>query len=343
MADSSVIVLSTTGSNVLADEVFTFLSTRIEKATRGETVVNRYSNENLDVIVPEVRGKEVVVVHTQVPKVNDNLLELFALLHAVKHSSPSRVLLVFPYMPYARSDRKNKPRVSVMGVLIPQMITTHLLRKADKVLLLDPHCTQTKQYFDPFAEEITAAYLFADHMINGLIQDQGSENCTLVFADAGSVSRFERLSDLLGISTAYINKSRVDDSENPSVNAVVGDIKGKHCIIIDDELLTGATAVKDAQRLIENGAASVCMYVVHPIINDKTMGPGSVVERIDNSPISKMVITDSIPVHSKIEGHEKFQVLSVAPLLAEAISRIVSGRSISDLYKLENVSLYYGK
>lgn len=340
MSISPSIVLSTTGSGGLADDIYRSLKTRLECVDRGKTVVNRYSNQNLDVIVPEVRGKNVVVVHTQVPRVNDNFMELLSLLHAVKHSSPANVLLVFPYMPYARSDRKNKPRVSAMGVLIPQIITTHLLRKIDKVLLLDPHCTQTKQYFDPFAEEVTASYLFADHMLNGFISEYGRDNCALVFADAGSGCRYERLSELLGIATAFIVKTRCDDNEKPCVKEVVGDIRGKHCAIVDDEILTGSTVEEDTKRLIESGAASVQMYAVHPILNDRKANSKAVVRRLADSSINQLIVTDSVPVRRKVAKESKFEVLTIAPLLAEAISRIILGNSISDLYKLENVSLY---
>lgn len=340
MSNAPILVLSTTGSSDLADSIFASMQTRLGTIDRGRTVVNRYSNENLEVQVPEVRGRNVVVIQTQVTSVNDNLMELLALLHAVKNSSPAQVILVFPYMPYARSDRKNKPRLSVMGVLIPQIITTHLMRKIDKVLLLDPHCPQTKQYFDPFAEEVTAMYLFADHIINGVIKEQGRENCTLVFADAGSVVRYERLSGLLGISTSYIDKSRCDDDENPEINCVVGDVRDKNCILIDDEILTGSTAIKDAERLMTGGARSVCLYAVHPVLADRKTGPKAVVQRFAESPIVKIVVTDSIPVHHKIKETDKFEIVSVVPLLAEAIMRIITSASISGLYKMETVSLY---
>ena len=123
---------------------------------------------------------------------------------------------------------------------------------------------------------------------------------------------------------------------------MVGDIRGKHCAVIDDELLTGSTVLEDTKRLIENGAASVRIYVVHPVLDCQKSGAKAVVRRIADSEVVQIVVTDSIPVLHKVKNENKFEVLTIAPLLAEAISRIVLGKSISDLYKLENVPLYEG-
>ena len=339
-------VFATTGSDGLADEVCQALQQRLpiqlqpqEGITLSRPKVERFSNENLEVQVDNVRGRFVVVIHTQVPPVNEHLIELFALLDAINDARAADVLLVFPYMPYARSDRKNKPRISTMGHRLPRILTAAL--DVRRVILLDPHDTHTKHYFEPAADEISAIYLLVDYLEKKFLSSaQDRENNVVVFADAGSAKRYELVAHLLKLPIAYIDKDRPDDTESPEFKQVIGKVGGKRCFLIDDEILTGGTSIGDANILLEGGASSVIMSVIHAPLASQKLTDAEIVGKLEESPIERFVITNSIPVEHKLPDKTKFVVLSVAPLLAEAISRTVQDGSLTDLHKRENVRLY---
>jgi ribose-phosphate pyrophosphokinase len=342
----SVKVFSTRGTQVLAEEVCKELDKRIppflksdEELALSKVKVERFSNENLQVQVENVRGSFVVIIHTQVPPVSDGIIELFALLDAVENARPADILLVFPYMPYSRSDRKNKPRISVMGNKLPHIFSNSFGVK--RVLLLDPHDTHIKHYFEPAADEITAIYLLVDYIQHNIISGmKNREEAVIVFADAGSAKRFENVPALLNVPTAYIDKGRLDDKENPVLKRVVGEVGGKTCFLFDDEILTGGTAVRDADILKKEGAKSVIMFAVHPILNDKDKGSQEVIKKLENSPFEKIVVTETVPVQHKLKGNSRFVVLPVSGLLAEAIKRFVMNESLTELHNPENVNLY---
>lgn len=331
-------IFSTTGSGGLADDICLSLTGRMNNVSRAGTKVGRFSNQNTKVQVDEVRGNYVVIIHTQVPEVNENLIELILLIQAINNSGPGDMLLVFPYMPYSRSDQKNEPRISVGGELIPRILTLALDTK--RVLLLDPHGMSIKQYFHPYANEISAVYLFCDYIQKELLKLYRKEDCVIVFADAGSAKRYEKVGQITGIRTAYIAKTRPDDSEDPIMTEVVGRVEGGHAIIIDDEVLTGSTAIKDAELLVEAGAVSVSMFAVHAVLEDQKTSPEAVVQRFESSQIDRIVVADSIPLRGKLEGSRKFVVLSIAPLVAEAIKRTVKNESLTELHDPSKVVLY---
>jgi len=344
MGARAVKVFATTGSEGLALEICQSLQTRLPSSLQpttgllGEYRVERFSNGNLQVQVDNVRGHFVVVIHTQVPPVNDHLVELLALLDAVENARPRDVLLVFPYMPYARSDRKNKPRISTLAPRLARILN----RSYDvrRVILLDPHDTHTKHYFEPAADEISALYLFADYVQNEVFPIHPRENCAIVFADAGAAKRFGQLAYLLKLPVAYIDKDRPDDEERPELKAIVGDVKGKTCLMVDDEILTGSTVLKDTAILLQGQASTVIMLAIHAPLDDKKTSAWEVVQKLEDSPLQKVVISNSIPVAGKITTPGKFVVLSVAPLLAEAISRTVQDDSLTMLHNPAMVHIY---
>jgi ribose-phosphate pyrophosphokinase len=345
MFENQVKVFATSGSDVLAEKICESLRDRLPNRLQPEAGlelsrarVDRFSNENLQVQVENVRGYFVVIVHTQTPPVSDNLIELFALLDAVQNASPADVLLVLPYMPYARSDRKNQPRISVMAPLLAKILSQQL--KVKRVLLLDPHDSHTKNYFEPHADDITAIYLLADYLERYFFDTHPKKQCTVVFADAGSAKRFDKVAHLLHLPIAYIDKDRPDDLESPLFKKVVGDIKDRTCILIDDEILTGNTSIGDAQILIDNHASEIIFLAVHGVLANKKETAQAVVQKLHDSPIKSFIITDSIPLADKVAGYEKFTVLSVAPLLAEAIRKIVDNQSLSSLYDPTKVKAY---
>lgn len=343
-------LFSTTGSAEFADRVYIELGRKSIQlgettfgCTRGISNVVRFSNDNMQVQVDDVRGTFAVIIATQTPPVSDTILELMLLLHALKNSRAEDVLLVFPYMPYARSDRKNEPRISSGGVLLPRIFTTTLGVK--RTLLLDPHSPNCLHYFEqgdsPCADVITAVPLMVDYL-NTAIGDWGwdRDKLTVVFADGGAAKRFDSVPGLLGADRAYIDKSRTDHSENPMTKAIVGDVAGRHCLIFDDEVLTGTTAAKDAQIVAAHKANSIAMAAIHAPLAHKD-GDNEAVKHLVNSPIERFVFTDTIPCQSKVaEYPDRFTVLSVAPLLGVAIGRIIVGDSLTELYKMESVELY---
>ncbi len=339
-------VFSTRGSDVLAKEVCKALQARLPKELQtdgclklGRSLVNRFSNENIQVQVENVRDHFVVVIHTQVPPVNERLIELFALLDALKGARPADILVVFPYYPYARSDKKNQPRISTMAYRL-----AHILNHSfgiDRVLLLDPHDDHIKHYFDPVADEITSIYLLLDYLEKNVFTFQPKENSVLVFPDEGASKRYSGFARLLHISTAYIDKGRRDDREEPEVKGIIGDVRDKFCLMIDDEILTGKTAIGDANYVLKEGGRSVWMLAPHAVFADKNMAKTSLISKLEYSSIEKFVVTNSIPSTAEmISGRTKFAVLWVEFLLAEAIKRTVLGQSITELYNPKNVDLY---
>ena len=236
-------VFSTRGSDVLAKAVCEALKTRLPKdlwsegcLKPGKIKVVRFSNENLQVQVENVRDHFVVVIHSQVPPVNERLVELFCLLDALKGARPVDILVVFPCYPYARSDKKNQPRISTMAYRF-----AHILNYSfgiERVMLLDPHDDHIKHYFDPVADEITSIYLLFDYLERNVFTFQPKEESVLVFPDEGASKRYSGFARLLRIPTAYIDKGRSDDREQPEVKGIIGNVEDKFCLMIDDEILT---------------------------------------------------------------------------------------------------------
>lgn len=341
---SSVKVFSTTGSEDLASEICESLKPRLPdqlipggKLILSKSNVQRFSNENIQVQVDNVRGHFVVVIHTQVPPVNDGLIELFALLDAINNARPADILLVFPYFPYVRSDRKNKPRISTMAHRLADIISVSFGIK--RVILLDPHDSHIKHYFSPVADEVSAIYLMIDYLEREFFKTVPKEESVVVFSDPGSATRYKNVAYLLDLTTAYVEKDRPDDSEKPKFSKIVGMVKGKHCLLIDDEILTGGTAIGDAEILREEGASSINMLAVHPILRDKGLTQAALIEKLERSSVEKFIVTNSIPQNPKILGN-KFIILSIAPFLGESIKRSILGQSLTELHQRDNVKLY---
>lgn len=332
-------VFATTGTDGLATPVFRELKARLEAANGfqvelGKVAVSRFSNENIEVQVDNVRDHTVLVLHTQTPPVNDNLIQLFALLDAINNSHPRATYVVFPYMPYSRSDRKNRPRISVMGQRLPEILNTVL--GVRRVMIIEPHSQHLKQYFTPTADEVPAVPLLVNEMRRNHLQKWSKQDCALVFADAGAAKRFEEVPSELGLEQAYIHKMRADNSESPSVKGITGNVKGRHCFILDDEILTGNTLIKDAELLKAHGAASIHMFAVHGILVDRKCSQAELMKKLFDSPVDEIVVTDTVPIGNKAGlAGEKMRVIPVAPLLGEACKRMILGESLSELHRFD--------
>lgn len=347
MSFKGVRVFALQGSDQLATDVCQELSRKLPLDLQPEDglilsrpKIARFSNENIQAQIDDVRGHFVVVIHTQTTMVHERLFELFALLDAINNSGVGDLLLVFPYMPYARSDRKNQPRISVMGNALPR-----ILQKAfgvRRVLLLDPHDTHTKHYFWPSADEITTVHLFTDYILNHLIPSKSGEEFLITFPDASASRRNEKLIEISQLPFDYIDKMRPRDDENPEIKKGIfaGFVEGKICIIIDDEILSGGTAIKDAQMLHDYGAKRIKFMAPHGILNDQKISVAELIKKLEDSPIDQLILTDSVPCREKVDGHPKFKILPIAGLLAEAINRTIQNRSLTELHEQNNVSLY---
>jgi ribose-phosphate pyrophosphokinase len=337
-------IFATQGTQEIAENVYEAAKPIIYHASvnnlcLGKPTFTEFSNENIICQVDNVRGQFTVIIHAQTHPVDRGIMELFNLLDAIINAQPADILLVFPYMPYVRSDRKNQPRISVMAERLADIISTSFEIK--RVILLDPHDSHVKHYFKRAADEITAIHLIIDYVEKKLFTIHPKQSHVVTFPDAGASKRFERIGAILGLPTAYIDKGRPGNNENPEIKEVVGDVDGKICLLFDDEILTGTTSTKDAKSLKNAGAAEVYALAVHGTLADKNIPQEEFIRQKEASVIDKFIITDSVPVRHKITSpNTKFTILSVYPLLAQAIIRTVCNQSLTELHEPENVHLY---
>lgn len=341
---TNVKVFATSGSEALARAVQSEMAARMKNEAdlfcieEGEVTVSRFSNENIEVQVGNVRDHVAVVIHTQTPPVNDGLIQLLSLLDAINNAHPRHTFLVMPYMPYSRSDRKNRPRISVMGQRLPEILNR--VMNVRRVLLLEPHDPHIKQYFVPTADEVPGVPLLVEYIRHVYLKRHSPKECVLVFADSGAAKRFEEVPSALGLEPAYMYKTRVDNSESPEVKAVAGRVKGRHCILLDDEILTGNTVLRDAAILKQEGCKSVYMLAVHGVFADKSLSNEGLVNKLLNSEVDEFVVTDSVPLKNKAEmAKGRIHVIPVAPLLGESCKRLLLGESLSILHRYDDGGL----
>jgi ribose-phosphate pyrophosphokinase len=284
----------------------------------GQAHTIRFSNENLKIKIDEnVREEDVFVVQTSSPPLSESIVELLILLDALKHSSARRVTAVIPYFFYARSDKKDEPRISITARLMADLIAT---AGADRVLTVDLHSPQIQGFFSMPADHLTAVPVLCDEL-----KKSDLSNTVIVAADVGEAKDAGRFAKRLDLPLAFIDKRRTGDDEKAKPAFIIGDIKGKQCLLVDDEIATGGTIFEATNFLLSHGAASVSAAVVHPVLS------GRAVERLGESSLSRLLVTNTIPIPPEKQT-PKIQSLSVAPLLAEAITRIHDGRSVSSLF-----------
>lgn len=284
----------------------------------GRSHVVRFSNENLMVQIDEnVRGADVFVVQTSAPPVNEGLVELLITIDALKHASAGRITAVIPYFPYVRSDKKDKPRISITARLVADLLET---AGTDRIVTMDLHAPQTQGFFRTPSDHLEAAPIIAD-----FLRKQDLSQAVLVAGDAGEAKEVGRYANRLHLPMAIVDKRRYDDTEQAKATNLIGDVRGRHAIIVDDEVATGGTLIEAAKFLLEQGATKVTAAFTHAVLG------GQAVERLDASPIEKLTFTNTIPLQGKLS--KKFEVLSVAELFAQAIRRIHDGDSISALFR----------
>ncbi|MDR2926409.1 MAG: ribose-phosphate pyrophosphokinase [Azoarcus sp.] len=280
--------------------------------------ISRFSNDNLHVQVLEnVRERDVFVVQSFTEPVSHHIMELLITLDALRSASAQRITAVIPYYSYARSDKKDKPRISITGRLMADMLVT---AGANRVLTMDLHADQVHGFFSVPVDHLTATPVIAEHFRNRF----DLQNMVAVATDAGGAKRAGRFSELLGIPMAIIDKRRITDTLVKQGH-VVGDVSGRDTVIFEDEISTGGTLISTIETLRAAGAKSVHAGAVHGVLC------GSAVERLRDAPIDSIVVTNTVQVAPE-KRFDKLTVLTVAPLFAAAIERIHSGASVGALF-----------
>lgn len=278
----------------------------------------RYADGEIDVkIQGSMRGHDVFVIQPTCHPVNENAMELFILLDALRRASAGRVTAVVPYYGYARKERKSQPREPITAKLIANIIT---LAGADRLLLLDLHAAAIEGFFDVPTDHLTARPILCDH-----IRGRAIPNLTVVAPDAGGAKRAEMVAADLDAPIAFGYKRR-DTADQSELLAVAGDVEGRNCVVVEDMITTGGTALAMAEMLRGQGAHSVYFAATHAVLT-----PGAS-ERLQAAPIEEVIVTNSIPIPAE-KRWPGLTVLSVAPLLAEAITRVHENRSVSELFQ----------
>jgi ribose-phosphate pyrophosphokinase len=307
-------ILCGSASSALTKGICDHLSSKV-----GSVLVDRFADGEVRIqIIENIRGRDVFIVNSTSPPANDHLIELLVLIDAAKRASAARVTAVLPYFGYARQDRKDKPRVPITAKLVSNLIVA---AGADRVLTVDLHCGQIQGFFD-----IPLDHLNSDVVFVRDLQKRGLDSIVAVAPDTGSANRAREIASRLQAPLALVDKRRPTENVAEVMN-VVGDVKGKHALMFDDMVDTGGTLVKAAAALKERGAADVRACCTHPILS------GDAVERISESALTELVVSDTIPLSEKATTCPKIRVLSLAPLIAEAVRRIHEDESISILFK----------
>ncbi|MGH2670605.1 MAG: ribose-phosphate diphosphokinase [bacterium] len=284
----------------------------------GECEVFEFSNENIFVRFCEnIRARDVFIVQPIASPVNTRLMELFIMIDAASRASAGRVTAVVPYYAYGRSDKKDQPRVPITARLIANFLEA---AGADRVLTVDLHAGQIQGFFNIPLDELTAHSLLGTHFAEKRIP-----NLTVVATDVGGAKGARQMADRLDAPLAIVEKRRMGNDERVEALTVIGEVDGRAVLIVDDEVLTGGTLVATAEAVTEHGATIVYAAATHAIL------AGPAVEHIEKAPIKEFVVTDTIPLPPE-KRLPNMTVLSVAPLLGEAIRRIHTGQSVGALF-----------
>ncbi len=279
--------------------------------------VGRFSDGEISVHIGEtVRGRDVFIIQSTGQPVNENLMELLVMIDAVKRASAGRITAVIPYFGYARQDRKARPRDPITARLVADLIRT---AGADRILTMDLHALQIQGFFD-----IPVDHLVGGPLLYKYFTDKVDDDFVVVSPDVGSVTRARNVASKLGCQMAIIDKRRPKANQLEVMN-IIGDIKGKKCLMVDDMIDTAGTIVQGAEALYNNGASEIYACCTHAVFS------GPAIERIKNSHITKLVVLDTIDL-PKEKQIDKIEVVSVAKLFALAIENVYLDKKMSDIY-----------
>ena len=308
-------IFSGNANLALAHEICAYLGTKL-----GEATVASFSDGEIRVKIEEnVRGGDVFVVQSSCQPVNDSLMELLIIIDALKRSSASRITAVIPYFGYARQDRKDQPRVPISAKLVADLIST---AGTDRVLTMDLHAGQIQGFFNIPVDHLYALPVLLDYITKQKVK---VSDLVVVSPDAGGVERARAFAKRLEANLAIIDKRREGPNQTQIMN-IIGDVAGKSALLLDDMIDTAGTIVKGAQACMDQGAREVWTACTHAVLT------GPALDRIQQSCLKQVIVTNSIPLRGKEQSCPKLHQLSVAPLLGEAIRRIHEDESVSSLF-----------
>ncbi|HOV60055.1 MAG TPA: ribose-phosphate pyrophosphokinase [Candidatus Hydrogenedentes bacterium] len=285
----------------------------------GNAIVSTFSDGEIRVqILEHVRGRDVFLINSTSPPVNNHLMELLILIDAARRASAGRITAVVPYFGYARQDRKDKARVPITAKLVANLISA---AGADRLLTVDLHCGQIQGFFDIPVDHLNGEVVFRETLRREGLQ----KNLVVVSPDMGSVARAREFANRLGTPLAIVDKRRPRENESEVMN-LIGSVDGMHALLLDDLIDTGGTLVKAAKAIKEHGALSVRACATHPIFS------GPALDNIEQSVLEELLVCDSVPLSDRAAANPRIRVLSLAPLIAEAIRRIHYNESVSSLF-----------
>ena len=300
----------------LSKEITNYLGTEL-----GKVKISTFRNGEIYAkYLESVRGSDAFVIQSLCEPVNDNLMELLIMVDALKRASAARISAVIPYYAYARQDKKTEPREPISAKLIADLL---IVAGVDRVLTMDLHAGQIQGFFDVPVDHLTALPILAHYF-----KERDAGDLIVVSPDVGRVKIAKRCADRIGVSIAVLHKSRLAHNVT-EITQLVGDVKGKCALIIDDMIDTGGTIVYGAEALLKNGAKEVYVCATHPIFS------GSAVEKLRKSPIKEVVVTNTVPVPSE-KRFEKLKVLSIASLFGQVILNVHEDESVSEIFQGDN-------
>ena len=298
----------------LAEAIAKYLNIPLTKSD-----IRRFADEEVFVEIQEnVRGEDVFIIQSTSFPANDNLMELLITIDALRRASARRITAVIPYFGYARQDRKPGPRTPISAKLVANLIEA---AGADRVLTLDLHAGQIQGFFDIPTDNLFGAPVFVEDIQSRF----NGDNLMVVSPDVGGVVRTRALGKRINADLAIVDKRRERAGESEVMN-IIGDVNGRKCLLVDDIVDSAGTLCNAAAALMDNGASSVSAYVTHGVLS------GAATERVNNSVMEKLLITDSIQPSEDVINSDKFSVISIAPLIGEAMLRTTEERSVSSLF-----------
>ena len=313
MEDTSKLKIFTGSSHpALAKEISDYIGVPLGKAICG-----RFNNGEIQIMINEsVRGKDCFIIQPTGAPVNDNLMEILIMVDALKRASARHITVVVPYYGYARQDRKTRGREPISSKLVADLLT---VAGVTRVVTMDLHAGQIQGFFNMPVDHMLSSSLLADY-----VKSKKLENITIVSPDLGGVTRARELADRVGAPIAIIEKRRPEPGVAKVMN-IIGEVKDRNCFVVDDIVDTAGSLCEGANALMEYGARGVYAAVCHPVLTDPA------IERIKASAIKELVVTNSLPIE-KYKMIDKMTVLSIAPILGEAILRIFHDASVSQMF-----------
>ena len=308
------VIFSGNSHGVLVQDICKYLDQDV-----GKIEVFKFANDNTFVkILENVRQKDVFILQSTVEPVNDNIMELLIMIDAAKRASAGRITAVVPFYSYARTDKKDQPRVPITGRLVADLLET---AGADRVVMVDLHAGQVQGFFKVPVDELTAMPKLVEYF-----QDKSVEDCVVVATDIGISKKARDFANWINVPLAIVEKRRMGNNDKVQSLNVIGDIASKNIILFDDEISSGGTMIAAAEAIHKAGAKDIYAVATHGVL------PGDSANKlVKNSYIKEFVVTDSVPIDSN-KQHEKIKIISIAPLLGEAIRRIHEGKSVGQLF-----------